>query len=145
MLAAVTYRHVIQQGSTVIKSVYCSHLQTCLQQGSTVIQSVYCSHLQTCYITGFHCNPKYWLQSHMIKERKHFLPFCLVEPFKGFKTSCSRWMAEGQHARTQKGEEPQSLRICVKVDLAVLGFPSLIVRTVFVDVKQHRARKENDF
>ena len=29
------------------------------------------------------------------------------------------------------------LRSCVKVEVAVLGSPSLIVRTVSVDVKQH--------
>ena len=29
------------------------------------------------------------------------------------------------------------LRSCVKVEVVVLGSPSLIIRTVFVDVKQH--------
>ena len=29
------------------------------------------------------------------------------------------------------------LRSCVKVEVAVLGSPSLIVCTIFVDVKQH--------
>ena len=29
------------------------------------------------------------------------------------------------------------LRSCLKVEVAVLGSPSLIVLTVFVDVKQH--------
>ena len=29
------------------------------------------------------------------------------------------------------------LRSCVKVEVAVLGYPSLIVRTISVDVKQH--------
>ena len=29
------------------------------------------------------------------------------------------------------------LRRCVKVEVAILGSPSLIVRTVSVDVKQH--------
>ena len=29
------------------------------------------------------------------------------------------------------------LRSCVKVEVAVLGSPSLIIRTVSVDVKQH--------
>ena len=30
------------------------------------------------------------------------------------------------------------LRSCVKVKVAVLGSPTLIVRTVSVDIKQHR-------
>ena len=31
----------------------------------------------------------------------------------------------------------RELRSCVKVEVAVLGSPSLVVRTVCVDVKQH--------
>ena len=34
-------------------------------------------------------------------------------------------------------ERFQMLRSCVKVEVAVLGSPSLIVRAVFVDVEQH--------
>ena len=34
------------------------------------------------------------------------------------------------------------LRSCVKVEVAVLGSPSLIVRTVSVDVKQHFKKKK---
>ena len=32
---------------------------------------------------------------------------------------------------------PSELRSCVKVEVAVLGYPSLIVLMVSVDVKQH--------
>ena len=35
------------------------------------------------------------------------------------------------------------LRSCVKVEVAVLGSPSLIIRTVSVDVKQHWTRSQN--
>ena len=34
-------------------------------------------------------------------------------------------------------DRASELRNCVKVEVAVLGSPSIIVRTVFVDVKQH--------
>ena len=34
-------------------------------------------------------------------------------------------------------KDDAQLRSCVKVEVAVLGYPSLIVRTVSVDVKQH--------
>ena len=34
-------------------------------------------------------------------------------------------------------EEGVTLGSCVKVEVAILGYPSLIVRTVSVDVKQH--------
>ena len=40
-------------------------------------------------------------------------------------------------ARAQRdGERERELRSCVEVEAAVLGSPSLIVRTVSVDVKQ---------
>ena len=35
------------------------------------------------------------------------------------------------------GAGPTELRSCVKVEVAVLGSPTLIVRSVSVDVKQH--------
>ena len=37
------------------------------------------------------------------------------------------------------------LRSCVKVEVAVLGSPSLIVRTVSVDVKQHLKKKKKHY
>ena len=43
-------------------------------------------------------------------------------------------MAPLQNAAT---EEDSELRSCVKVEVAVLGSPPLIVLTVSVDVKQH--------
>ena len=36
------------------------------------------------------------------------------------------------------------LRSCVKVEVDVLGFPSLIVRTVSVDLKHHLKKKTSD-
>ena len=42
------------------------------------------------------------------------------------------------HSRKKKKKKGDGeLRSCVKVEVDVLGSPSLIVRTVSVDVKQH--------
>ena len=38
---------------------------------------------------------------------------------------------------TVERERHTEFRSCVKVEVAVLGFPSLIVRTVSVNIKQH--------
>ena len=42
--------------------------------------------------------------------------------------------------REKKKGEDSELRSCVKVEVDVLGSPSLTVCTVSVDVKQHRRR-----
>ena len=46
--------------------------------------------------------------------------------------------------RPQERRLVQKLRSCVKVEVAVLGSPSLTVRTVSVDVKQHRTMNNSN-
>ena len=41
-------------------------------------------------------------------------------------------------------QNSQELRSCVKVDVDVLGSPSLIVRTVSVDTRQHLKKKNKN-
>ena len=48
----------------------------------------------------------------------------------------SQGRAEGSKSEALREGVPE-LRSCVKVEVAVLGFPSLIVLMVSVDVKQH--------
>ena len=43
----------------------------------------------------------------------------------------------GQQKKKKKKTPPGQLRSCVKVEVAVLGSPSLIITVVSVDVKQH--------
>ena len=49
-------------------------------------------------------------------------------------TAVFKWYTELIRCTAHKGSE---LRSCVKVEMAVLGSPSLIVCTVSVDIKQH--------
>ena len=51
------------------------------------------------------------------------------------KVSIDESAVEKQRARKQK--KILELRSCVKKEMDILGFPSLTVRTVSVDVKQH--------
>ena len=51
--------------------------------------------------------------------------------FRGFYFNCEWMKTSGQSV-----SDP-ALRSCVKVQVAVLGSPSLIARTVSVEVKQH--------
>ena len=57
-------------------------------------------------------------------------------------TSLWRPHSKKKKKKKKKGKQKQKfcrsgLRSCVKVEVAVLGSPSLIVRTVSGDVKQH--------
>ena len=49
------------------------------------------------------------------------------------------------YMRSDDGSIFAEVRSCVKVEVAVLGSPSLISLTVCVDVKQHERRSGNTF
>ena len=54
-----------------------------------------------------------------------------------FRSDASFSLSANMYIRGPVKTLRKELRICVKVEVAVLGSPCLTVRTVFVDVKQH--------
>ena len=66
----------------------------------------------------------------MVLTKKVFKLVCMAGPH------CETPVIGAYKVGDRAGDVAE-LRSCVKVEVAVLGSPSLIVRTVFVDVKQY--------
>ena len=104
----------------------------------TSVKSVYLSHttafslLKLSHKSGFRLNKNYdtLTTCHLwIFRTEKQATFLIIEP-------CNFKYVAGMF-RTHSQRKPTELRSCVKVEVDVLGSPSLTVPTVSVDVKQH--------
>ena len=116
-----TRERVIKSGIYISISIPTSQLDTVIWPSSINHSFVLCLFVR----------PSVWLSRCL---SGHVSCTCNVRNASGHAPESSRFITRIKS--TGKGSTAE-IRSCVEVEVAVLRSPSLIVRTVFVDVKQH--------